>query len=226
MTDFPYRLTLVTDRLLMRGRGLLELVESAVAGGVQLVQLREKQASTREFLELARALRGLLQPRKVPLVINDRVDIALAVEAAGVHLGQTDMPPAEARRLLGPRALIGLSVESLDDAFAAEGEEVDYLGLSPIFSTPTKSELNHSLGLEGIREIRSQSRHPLIAIGGIHVGNAAQVKAAGAHGIAVVSAICSAEDPCHSAAELSRLLVDERLISSGHTNSRIISHPC
>lgn len=201
---FPYQLTLVTDRPLMRGRALSDVVAAAVRGGVQLVQLREKRASTREFLELARALLILLRQCGVPLVINDRLDIALAVGAQGVHLGQSDMPPGEARRLLGPRALIGLSVESPGEASAAETAAIDYLGLSPIFSTPTKTDLKHSLGLEGIRAIRSRSRHPLMAIGGIHTGNAGAIRAAGADGIAVVSAICGAEDPARAARELRR----------------------
>lgn len=195
MKDFHLNLHLVTDRALSRDRPLLEIVRAAVAGGIRVVQLREKECSTREFVELGRVLAVELQRLSVPLLINDRVDIALAIGADGVHIGQSDMPYAIARQLLGPRALIGLSVESVADARAAEDYDVAYLGLSPIYATPTKTDLHHQLGLEGIRAIRAVSRHRLVAIGGIHAGNAADILAAGADGVAVVSAICAADDP-------------------------------
>ncbi len=202
MKDVNLDLHLVTDRGLLRGRRLLEIIRAAVAGGVSVVQLREKDCSTREFLELGCAVAAELARCSVPLIINDRVDIALAVGADGVHLGQSDMPYAQARTLLGPKAIIGLSVESVADALAAETLDVDYLGLSPVFSTPTKTDLQHQLGLEGVREIQSVSRHRLVAIGGIHAGNAKAVLAAGAGGLAVVSAICSADDPIRATREL------------------------
>lgn len=195
MNGHGHGLHLVTDRELTRGRTLTEIVAQAAAGGVTAVQLREKTCSTREFIELGRALSPLLQRARIPLIINDRVDVALALQADGVHLGQSDMPYPEARRLLGARAIIGLSVESLADAAAAESYDVDYLGISPIFATPTKAELINPLGLIGIRHIRAVSRHALVAIGGINATNAAAVMAAGADGIAVVSAICGAPDP-------------------------------
>jgi thiamine-phosphate pyrophosphorylase len=157
------------------------------------VQLREKSCSTREFLQEALALKELLQPLGIPLIINDRVDIALAVRADGVHLGQTDMPINHARRLLGPDCLIGISAESVADAIEAEQQGADYIGISPVFSTPTKTDTAPALGLEGIRQIRALVRIPLVGIGGINLTNSRQVIAAGADGVAVVSAIMAAE---------------------------------
>ncbi|MDK9717282.1 MAG: thiamine phosphate synthase [Trichlorobacter sp.] len=188
-------LHLVTDRSLSLGRSLVEVVAEAVAGGVTCVQLREKTCSTREFLGEALALKALLQPLGLPLIINDRVDIALAVGADGVHLGQSDMPISHARRLLGPDYLIGISAESVEDAIAAEQQGADYIGISPVFSTPTKTDTASALGLEGVRQIRELVRVPLVGIGGINQANAHQVLAAGADGVAVVSAIMAAESP-------------------------------
>jgi len=199
-------LCLVTDRGLCRGRPLEEVVQQAVRGGVASVQLREKDLSTRAFVETAARLKALLAPAKVPLIINDRVDVALAVGAEGVHLGQADLPCELARRLLGPRAIIGLSVERWEDVERAQGQPVDYLGVSPVFPTATKLDTVGAWGLEGVSRIRAFSRHPLVAIGGLNAGNLAQVVRAGAEGIAVVSAVCSAQDPQAAAAELSTLL--------------------
>ncbi|HKK31990.1 MAG TPA: thiamine phosphate synthase [Desulfomicrobiaceae bacterium] len=213
---FSPALHLVTDRGLSLGRDILEIVEAAVAGGVTMVQLREKNCSTREFVELGRAVAGLLRPMDVPLLINDRVDVALAVGADGVHVGQSDMAPVTTRELMGPEAIVGLSVESIEDALEAEEFDVDYLGLSPVFSTATKTDVSDRLGLEGVRAIRKISRHPLVGIGGISAGNAKDVLKAGAHGIAVVSAICSADDP----QEATRRLREEiEGITSIYTNS-------
>lgn len=196
------RLYLVTDRPLCLGRDLLDVVARAVAGGVTLVQLREKQADTREFLELGRALLALLDPLGVPLIINDRADIARELGAAGVHLGQGDMDPAEARAMLGPEAHIGLSVEIPEQLAAAEALPeglVDAYGLSPIYQTPSKTDAGPGWGLDGLawarRAVDAGSRRQLIAIGGVGAENAAQVLAAGADGLAVISAICSAPDP-------------------------------
>lgn len=194
-TNNSLLLHLVTDRSLSRGRALVEVVAEAVAGGVTCVQLREKNCSTREFLDEALLLKELLQPLGLPLIINDRVDIALAVGADGVHLGQSDMPILHARRLLGPDCLIGISAESLDDALEAEQQGADYIGISPVFSTSTKTDTAPALGLEGLRRIREQVRIPLVGIGGINLSNAGQVRDAGADGVAVVSAIMAAASP-------------------------------
>jgi thiamine-phosphate pyrophosphorylase len=195
-----FSLYLVTDRTLSLGRPLEGIVEAAVRGGVSAVQLREKSCSTEEYIETARRIKRVLRPFGVPLIINDRVEVALEVGAAGVHLGQGDMPPAEARKLLGPDAVIGLSVETPEQADEADHLDVDYLGVSPIFPTPTKTDLTTAWGLQGLRLLRS--RHQLIAIGGVNSSNAAEVMEAGADGIAVVSAICSAPDPEAAAREL------------------------
>jgi thiamine-phosphate pyrophosphorylase len=200
--DVDFSLYLVTDRALSLGRPLEWIVEGAVRGGVSAVQLREKSSSTEEYIEMAHRIKKVLKPFGVPLIINDRVDVALEVGAAGVHLGQGDMPPGEARNLLGPDAVVGFSVETPEQAAQADHLGVDYLGVSPIFPTPTKTELTTAWGLPGLRLLRSRSRHQLIAIGGINASNAAEVMEAGAEGIAVVSAICSAPDPEAAAREL------------------------
>lgn len=195
-------LHLVTDRNLSLGRDLLEIVQAAIQGGVSVVQLREKECATREFVELGRAVSTLLQQTSVPLIINDRVDVALAIGASGVHIGQSDMSYADARRLLGPDAIIGLSVESEAHALVAEKLDVDYLGLSPVFVTSTKSELKEQLGLEGIASIRRISHHRLVAIGGIDSENISAILKSGADGVAVVSAICSAPDPLQATRQI------------------------
>ena len=205
-----YSLYLVTDRGLSRGRPTPEIVRAAVRGGVTCVQLREKTCSTREFIAEARAVRDFLKWRGVPLIINDRVDVALAVGADGVHLGQGDLPLAEARAILGESKLIGISAESLRDAVAAENAGADYLGVSPIFATPTKTDTAAPLGLEGLRAIRRQVKLPLVAIGGLNAGNAAAVIGGGADGVAVVSAIVAADDPGLAARELARRIAQAR----------------
>ena len=193
---------LVTDRELCGGRPLEWVVARALEGGVASVQLREKELSTRAFLEEALTLKALLDAAGLPLIINDRVDVALASGAAGVHLGQADLPCEAARRLLGPRAILGLSVECWEDVVRAEDQPVDYLGVSPVFATPTKTDTREPWGLEGLARIRAFSRHPLVAIGGVHPGNAAALRAAGASGLAVVSALCAVPDPAGAAREL------------------------
>jgi thiamine-phosphate pyrophosphorylase len=195
-------LYLVTDRGLCLGRSLFDVVAQAVQGGVACVQLREKDLSTREFVAEAAQVQALLSPRKIPLIINDRIDVALAVGAAGVHLGQSDLPCEIARKLLGPQAIIGLSVETWEDVERAAHQPVDYLGVSPIFATPTKTDTKQPWGLPGLARIRAFTRLPLVAIGGLNRGNVVQVIGAGADGIAVVSALCSAPDPAKAAAEL------------------------
>jgi thiamine-phosphate pyrophosphorylase len=201
------RLYLVTDQALTRGRTLADVVAAAVQGGVTCVQLREKQLGTREFLAQALILKALLAPQGIPLVINDRIDIALACGADGVHLGQNDLPADEARKLLPANVFIGWSVESMDDVRQSAALPVDYLGVSPIFSTPTKTDTKDPWGLEGLTVVRQATGLPLVAIGGIHTGNARDVLRAGANGLAVVSALCAADHPQAVAAELRALCV-------------------
>ncbi len=196
---------LVTDEAACQGRSLESVVASAARAGAVWVQLREKTAGTRVFLQKALDLKAILKPAGIPLIINDRVDIALASKADGVHLGQSDMPYAHARRLLGPKALIGLSVETWEDVEAAQDLDVDYLGVSPVFSTPTKTDTKAPWGLDGLAGIRGYSRHPLVAIGGIERSNARDLIQAGADSLAVVSAICSATDPFEATQHLVRI---------------------
>ena len=195
-------LYLVTDRGLCGPKDLIDVILKALQGGVACVQLREKEVSTRFFVEEAQKIKALMAPFKAPLVINDRIDVALAVGADGVHIGQADMPYAVARKLMGKRAIIGLSVETWEDVERAQDLDVDYLGVSPVFETPTKTDTKGSWGLEGLSKIKACSRHPLVAIGGLNASNAADAVRAGADCIAVVSAICSAFDPLEAAREL------------------------
>jgi len=174
---------------------LQDVVLQAVQGGAAYVQLREKDLSTRGFVEEAISIKKLLAPYHVPLIINDRIDVALASGADGIHIGQEDMPYATARKLMGEKAIIGLSVETWEDVEAAEKLAVDYIGVSPVFATPTKTDTKEPWGLEGLKKIKSVSRHPLVAIGGINQMNARAVVSAGADCLAVVSAICAADDP-------------------------------
>jgi thiamine-phosphate pyrophosphorylase len=195
-------LYLVTDRALCGDRPVEDVVLAAVQGGVSFVQLREKELSTRRFIQEAFRVKQLLTPLAVPLIINDRVDVALAVGADGVHVGQEDMPYEIARKLMGPRAIVGLSVETWQDVEHAQDLDVDYLGVSPIFETPTKTDTKGAWGLDGLARIKAYSRHPLVAIGGLNRDNISAVVKAGADCVAVVSAICSAPDPETAAREL------------------------
>ena len=204
-----YSLYLVTDRTLSRGRTSEEIVGAAVRGGVTCVQLREKHCSTRDFIREARSLQPLLQHHKIPLIINDRLDVALAIGADGVHLGQSDMHIGDARRLVGEKMIIGISAENLNDAIVAEQEGADYIGISPVFATDTKVDTAAPLGLEGISWIRRAVNLPLVGIGGINAGNVREIICAGADGVAVVSAIVSADCPQTAASELKNLLLQE-----------------
>ena len=196
------RVYLVPDDASLKGRPITEVVLQAVQGGVGCVQLREKTLDTRDFYARAVALMQVLSPFSVPLVINDRIDVALACGAQGVHLGQGDMPPDAARRLLPEHVFIGWSVESLDDVWRSAAQPVDYLGVSPVYDTPTKIDTQTPWRLDGLRRARAATKLPLVAIGGVHAGNAADVLAAGADGLAVISAIFSAPDPRSAAMHL------------------------
>ncbi len=203
---FDLGVYLVTDRPALLGRDLLEVVAAAVAGGASLVQLREKAAATREFVELARAVLAVTRPRGVPLLVNDRLDVALAAGADGVHVGQDDMHPADVRALLGPDALIGLSVTGEAETRAAAGLPVDYLGAGPVFATATKKDAGAPQGLAGLSRMVALAEVPVVAIGAITLANAASVLATGVAGLAVVSAVCSAADPAVAAAALRRIV--------------------
>lgn len=206
MTRDPsvYRLCLVTDRDIAGDRSLVDIVAAAVQGGVTMVQLREKTATTREFLEAARALKALLAPLGVPLVINDRVDIALAVDAEGVHVGQTDMPVDQVRALAGGR-IVGLSITNAEQMSREDARKVDYLGVGPLYLQQTKADASTPLGVEGFRRLRAMSEKPVMAIGGLKADNSAPVIAAGANGLAVVSGIIGAPDPAAAARRFAAL---------------------
>ncbi len=204
-----WRLYLVTDRELAGGRPIEDVVLAAVRGGVTAVQLREKECGTRQFVALARRLKDALVPSGVPLIVNDRLDVALAAGADGVHVGQSDMAFADVRRLAGPDMLIGLTVETMEQAMEASHLDLSYLGVSPIFPTPTKTDTGGAWGLEGLAALRARTRQVLVAIGGVNAANVTQVIQAGADGIAVVSAICATSDPEAAAREL-RKRIDGR----------------
>jgi thiamine-phosphate pyrophosphorylase len=209
---FDLRLYLVTDRVLSGSRGVVDTVAAAVAGGVTLVQVRSPGAAGRSFVEEARALKALLSPLGVPLIVNDRVDVALAADADGVHVGQGDIDPLAVRAMLGPGRIIGLSVGSPAEwqASAHQLAAVDYIGTGPVFGTSTKTDAGAAIGCDGLAAVVAHSHLPVVAIGGIGPGNAAAVLSARPQGIAVVSAIMAAEDPGRAARDL-RAIVDAKL---------------
>lgn len=200
------KLYLVTDRGIAGSRDIADIVTEAVQGGVTMVQLREKNIGTRDFVNLAIRLRSVLAPFGVPLIINDRIDVALASDADGVHIGQSDMPFAIARRLLGPGKIIGLSVENFAQIEEANALDVDYIGVSPVFATLTKTDTAIPFGIEGLRRAVELSVHPAVGIGGMNAATAAEVMSAGADGIAVVSAIVGAASPRRAAEELLKII--------------------
>ena len=217
-------LYLVTDRLLCGQKELLSVILQALQGGAAFVQLREKNVSTGFFVEEAQKIKALMAPFKVPLIINDRIDVALAVGADGVHIGQEDMSYEVARKLMGKNAIIGLSVETWEDVENAQTLDVEYIGVSPVFETPTKTDTKGSWGLEGLVRIKKYSCHPLVAIGGLNASNAADVVMAGADCIAVVSAICSAPDPLKATCELHNIIRNtlKKRKSCDYVNDKII----
>jgi thiamine-phosphate pyrophosphorylase len=201
-----WSLYVVTDRPLARGRPLEQVVEAALRGGATVIQLREKEASTREFIALGRRLQELCRARQVPLIINDRLDVALVLEADGVHVGQDDMPVALARQLLGPDKIVGATASTSQEARQAETDGADYLGCNAVFYTPTKTDTGAPLGIEGFRLLVQTVSIPIVAIGGIKATNAAKLIQAGAAGVAVVSAVMAADDPEAAAREICQVV--------------------
>ncbi|PSW14291.1 thiamine phosphate synthase [Photobacterium rosenbergii] len=202
---YDYRLYLVTDEY-QDIEQLEFVIREAIAGGVTMVQLREKHGDIRAFIQRAEAIKPMLQEAGIPLIINDRVDVALAVDADGVHLGQSDMPADVARRLIGDDKILGLSVENEQQLEAAQSLPLDYLGLSAIFPTTTKTDTVYAWGLEGLAKASAFSQLPLVAIGGINESNIRAVVEAGADGIALVSAICHADSPKDASQQLLALI--------------------
>ncbi|UXI03883.1 thiamine phosphate synthase [Photobacterium sp. TY1-4] len=207
----PYRLYLVTDDQQDLAT-LTSVVAQAVAGGVTMVQVREKHGDVRAFIERAQAVKDILRGTGVPLIINDRVDVALTVDADGVHLGQSDMPAVLARQLIGEDKLLGLSIENEQQLIEAESLPLDYLGLSAIFTTPTKTDIKKAWGIDGLAMAIAQSSYPIVAIGGINAANLDAVVETGVDGIALVSAICHADSPRDAAAVLRQQLAAQETV--------------
>ncbi len=205
-----FSLYLVTDRSLMSAKTLEEAVERAVDGGCTIVQLREKELNSREFFNTAVSLKKLLERRGVPLIINDRVDIALAANADGVHLGQNDLPLAQARRLLGRERIIGVTAPTLSLAIEAESGGADYIGVGAIFGTTTKSNAKKN-SIENLGEIAHTVKIPVIAIGGINSTNISLLAGSGISGAAVVSGIIAKDNITDASKELLDILRSEVL---------------
>lgn len=203
------RLYVVTDRELARGRPEPEVVRQALAGGATAIQLRGKELGGRELYQIGKELRQITREAGALFFVNDRLDVAMAVEADGVHLGQEDLPLACARRIAGPDLLIGITAETVDQAVEAEREGADYLGTRAVFATPTKV-YREPMGLELLAEMVRAVNIPVVAIGGIKAGNAREVLATGVAGLAVVSAVVAAEDVRAAAAELAAVIEAER----------------
>ena len=197
----PYRLYLVTDDQQDLST-LIHVVKEAVQGGVTIVQVREKSSDIQSFIKRAQAIKEVLVGTNIALIINDRVDVALAVDADGVHLGQTDMPPLIARQLIGPDKILGLSIETEQQLLEANQLPLDYIGLSAIFSTPTKTNLKKQWGIDGLRHALAKTKLPIVAIGGINQTNLDEIIKTRVDGVALVSAICHAQDPKAATSEL------------------------
>lgn len=190
MNKIDYSLYLVTDRNILKNRDLKDEVENAIKGGVTLVQLREKECGGKDFLKYAIEVKEITDKYNIPLIINDRVDIALAIDAAGVHVGQNDIPAKVVRELIGKNKVLGISASNLEEAKKAVEDGADYLGVGAIYSTSTKKDAKN-VKLNMLKEIRDNIKIPIVAIGGIDKNNAKEVIECNIDGIAVVSAILS-----------------------------------
>jgi len=201
-----FDLYLVTDRTQAEGRDLLWVLESALEGGVQAVQLREKDLGGKELFLLAEKVKSLCSRYRASLLINDRVDVALGVDADGVHLGQAALPVAAVRGLLGREKLVGVSTHSLEEAQKAENEGADFILFGPVYFTPSKAAYGKPLGLELLKEVVEKISLPVYAIGGIKPENIGATKSAGARGVALVSAVMGAAEPRAASREILKLL--------------------
>jgi thiamine-phosphate pyrophosphorylase len=208
--SFPYRLYLVTDEALCLGRDFFWVVEEAIKGGVDLVQLREKNLGMEAFIQKAIRLKEICEKYRVPLIINDSVSVAQAVNADGLHIGQNDSSIFSAKKILGIDYPIGLSLEKKEELYQAQAKEAWYFGISPIYSTPTKTDTFFEWGLQGLADMRRSTDKKLIAIGRVKESNAAEIISHGANCLAVVSGICSASAPA-KAAEALRIEIEKGL---------------
>lgn len=199
-----YSLYLCTDRRLMTSPTIEASVESALRGGTTVIQLREKDCSSREFYELGLRVKKITERYNAPLIINDRVDIALAVGAAGVHVGQGDLPCKVVREIVGPDMIVGVSAATLDEAVRAEEDGADYLGVGAMYATATKTD-TRPVSMEELLKIRAAVKIPIVVIGGINKQTLGNFKGTGVDGLAVVSAIVAQPDPEAAARELLRM---------------------
>jgi len=205
--QFPYPLYLVISEKDCVGRDMWHVAEEAIRGGVDIIQLREKEVSTAIFTESARRLKDITDRYNIPLIINDNLAVAMQVGAYGIHVGNSDTPPTVIRQEWLDAKCIGYSIEQIQQLSTTESSAADYLAISPVFSTPTKQDTIVEWGLSGIEQIAALTDKPLVAIGNMNLENVRQVIAAGAHAVAVVSAICGAADPRRSASELKNNII-------------------
>ena len=201
--EIDYSLYLVTDRQLMSTPTLEEAVEQSIKGGATLVQLREKTVSSLDFYHIAKSIKQVTDAYHVPLIINDRVDVALAVDAAGVHIGQNDLPAEIVRSIIGSDKILGVSASTLDEAIRAKESGADYLGIGAMFSTKTKTDVE-LVSMEELEKIRHSVRLPLVLIGGINLETLLHFEGMGIDGIAVISALISAKDITEEAKKLKK----------------------
>ncbi len=202
LSQYNYSLYIITDQKLTGNRSIAQVVRLAIAGGATFIQYREKMANTRKMVKQAQVLHKIAIKAKIPLIINDRIDVALAVDAEGVHVGQDDMPASLARKLIGPDMILGVSANTVEEAIKAEKDGADYLGAGPVFPTPTKPDADPPIGLKGLLTIKKAVSIPVVAIGGINAKNAEDVIKI-ADGIAVISAVMGAKNPKKATEELS-----------------------
>jgi thiamine-phosphate pyrophosphorylase len=200
-----YSVYLVTDRGILGGRDLFKAVEDAIQGGASLIQLREKDISSRGFYDLAMQMKKLVNSYNVPLIINDRLDIALAVGADGLHIGQDDLPLGIARKILGPDKIIGYSVSNLEEALYGEKNGADYLGAGPAYATGSKADAGAPIGLDNIKMIKESVSIPVVAIGGVSIANLIEVRESGVDGVSVISAILGSRDITEAAKSIADL---------------------
>ena len=201
MKNIDYTLYLCTDRDLMSSATIEESVEQAIKGGVTVVQLREKDCSSKDFYELALRVKKITDEHNIPLIINDRVDIALAVDAAGVHIGQSDLPASVVRKIIGEDKIVGVSAAKLAEAKQAEADGADYLGVGAMYATNTKTDAR-PVTLEELKEIKNSVHIPIVAIGGINMNTIPEIKTCGIDGTAVISAIVAQEDVTQAARDI------------------------
>ncbi|HSV75156.1 MAG TPA: thiamine phosphate synthase [Chthonomonadales bacterium] len=204
-----YSVYVITDRRTAGSRDIADVVQAAIRGGATVVQLRLKEVSTRDWLTLGGALRRVTREAGALLIVNDRIDVALALDADGVHVGQDDMPAQVARRLIGPDRILGVSAGSVEQAREAAGAGADYLGVGDVFGTPSKPDAGAPVGLARVAEIVRSVAIPVVGIGGVTPANAASVIAAGAVGVAVISAVIGAVDPEAAARHLRQIVKGE-----------------